>query len=110
MQEPFSHWCRRARAFFWLECKIPMFLHGIVNNFSGGAICRPDQNISPSKNTFPLSHFKRIIITEKKMETDIIHPHCAGIDIGSRSHLVAVGHGVENVKEFDVNADNLTAN
>ena len=42
------------------------------------------------------------------MEMDIIHPHCAGIDIGSRSHYVAVGQALEDVKEFGVYADDLT--
>lgn len=45
----------------------------------------------------------------KKLEMDIIHPHCAGIDIGSRSHFVAVGQGLEDVQEFGVYADDLTA-
>lgn len=39
---------------------------------------------------------------------DIINPHCAGIDIGSRSHFVAVGQGDDEVKEFGVYADDLT--
>ena len=43
-----------------------------------------------------------------KMEMDIINPHCAGIDIGSKSHFVAVGQAVEDVKEFGVYADDLT--
>ncbi len=47
-------------------------------------------------------------MTQKKMEMDIINPHCAGIDIGSRSHFVAVGQGVDDVKEFGVYADDLT--
>jgi len=42
------------------------------------------------------------------MEMDIINPHCAGIDIGSRSHYVAVGQALEDVKEFGVYADDLT--
>ncbi len=29
---------------------------------------------------------------KKKMQLDIINPNCAGIDIGSKSHYVAVGH------------------
>jgi transposase len=44
----------------------------------------------------------------KKMQMDIINPHCAGIDIGSRSHFVAVGQALEDVKEFGVYADDLT--
>ena len=43
------------------------------------------------------------------MELDIINPNCAGIDIGSKSHFVAVGHALEDVKEFGVYADDLTA-
>ena len=38
---------------------------------------------------------------------DIINPHCAGIDIGSRSHFVAVGQGDKDVEEFGVYADDL---
>jgi transposase len=32
----------------------------------------------------------------------IIHPHTAGIDVGSRSHMVAVDQVKENVREFGV--------
>lgn len=44
-----------------------------------------------------------------KLAMDIVHPHCAGIDIGSRSHFVAVEQGLEDVKESGVYADDLTA-
>lgn len=44
---------------------------------------------------------------KKKLEMDIINPHCAGIDIGSRSHFVAVGQGLDDVQEFGVYADDL---
>ena len=47
-------------------------------------------------------------MAKKKLEMDIINPHCAGIDIGSRSHFVAVGQALEDVKEFGVYADDLT--
>lgn len=40
-----------------------------------------------------------------KIEMDIINPHCAGIDIGSRSHFVAVGQGEKDVQQFGVYAD-----
>ena len=43
-----------------------------------------------------------------KLEMDIINPHCAGIDIGSKSHYVAVGQDLTDVKEFGVYADDLT--
>ena len=42
-----------------------------------------------------------------KLEMDIINSHCAGIDIGSKSHYVAVGQALEDVKEFGVYADDL---
>ena len=41
-----------------------------------------------------------------KMEMDIINTHCAGIDIGGRSHFVAVGQGTDDVKEDTVQATN----
>lgn len=46
---------------------------------------------------------------KQKMEMDIINPQCAGIDIGSRSHFVAIGQQLTDVKEFGVYADDLTA-
>jgi transposase len=48
-------------------------------------------------------------MTQKKMQLDIVNANCAGIDIGSKSHFVAVGQGLEDVKEFGVYADDLTA-
>jgi transposase len=48
-------------------------------------------------------------VTTKKMELDIINPNCAGIDVGSKSHFIAVGQALEDVKEFGVYADDLTA-
>jgi len=48
-------------------------------------------------------------MAKKKMEMDIINPHCAGIDIGSRSHFVAVGQALEDVKEFGVYSDDQLA-
>lgn len=39
----------------------------------------------------------------------IVHPHSAGIDVGSRSHYVAIGQGKEDVKEFGVYNEDLSA-
>ena len=39
---------------------------------------------------------------------DIINSNAAGIDIGSKSHYVAVGQALEDVKEFGVYAEELT--
>lgn len=33
---------------------------------------------------------------------EIVNPHAAGIDVGSRSHFVAVGQGTDQVREFGV--------
>lgn len=42
------------------------------------------------------------------MEMEIINYDAGGIDIGSRSHYVAVGQSLEDVKEFGVYAEDLT--
>lgn len=36
------------------------------------------------------------------MEMEIINPDCAGIDVGSRSHYVAIGQSIQDVREFGV--------
>src|SRR5690554_4308622 len=46
---------------------------------------------------------------KKKMKMDIINPSAAGIDVGSRSHFVAVGQSTEDVKKFGVYAEDLTS-
>jgi transposase len=43
----------------------------------------------------------------KKVVMEIIHPNAAGIDVGSRSHFVAVGQGPDDVKEFGVYNEDL---
>lgn len=45
---------------------------------------------------------------KKKLELEIVNSNAAGIDIGSRSHFVAVGQGEQDVKEFGVYAQDLT--
>lgn len=39
---------------------------------------------------------------EKKISLEVVNPNAAGIDIGSRSHWVAVGQNAEDVKQFGV--------
>lgn len=46
---------------------------------------------------------------KKKASLEIIHSHSAGIDIGSRSHFVAIGQDKEDVKEFGVYNEDLFA-
>jgi transposase len=45
----------------------------------------------------------------KKISMEIVNPNAAGIDIGSRSHFVAVGQGSDDVREFGVYNDDLKA-
>ena len=53
---------------------------------------------------------KRFLMTKrKKMEMEIINPNAGGIYIGSKSHFVAVGQSLEDVKEFGVYAADLTS-
>ncbi len=47
-------------------------------------------------------------MTKKKLSLKIINDLAAGIDVGSRSHFVAVGQELEDVKEFGVYAEDLT--
>ena len=37
---------------------------------------------------------------EKQISLEVVNPNAAGIDIGSRSHWVAVGQDAQDVKEF----------
>lgn len=43
----------------------------------------------------------------KKITMEVVNPNAAGIDIGSRSHFVAVGQGLEDVREFGVYNEDL---
>ena len=40
---------------------------------------------------------------------EIVNPYAAGIDVGSRSHWVAVGQQAEDIKEFGVYNEDLLA-
>ena len=39
---------------------------------------------------------------KKIINMEIVNPHAAGIDVGSRSHYVAVNQDTQNIKEFGV--------
>jgi transposase len=45
----------------------------------------------------------------KKISLEVVHPNAAGIDIGSRSHWVAVGQDAEDIKEFGVYSEDQFA-
>jgi transposase len=45
----------------------------------------------------------------KKMPLTVVNPHAAGIDVGSRTHFVAIGQEQKDVKSFGVYAEDLTS-
>lgn len=46
---------------------------------------------------------------KEEMALDVVNPQAAGIDVGSRSHYVAIGQRDEDVKEFGVYNEDLMA-
>jgi len=46
---------------------------------------------------------------KKQISLEVVHPNAAGIDIGSRSHWVAVGQNAEDIKEFGVYSEDQIA-
>ena len=46
---------------------------------------------------------------EKQIPLTVINPQAAGIDVGSRTHFVAIGQEQKDVKSFGVYAEDLTA-
>ena len=48
-------------------------------------------------------------MAKRKLEMEIINPNAAGIDIGSRSHFVAIDQDLSDVREFGVYAQDMKA-
>ena len=46
-------------------------------------------------------------MAKKRVEMEIINPNAAGIDIGSRSHFVAINQDHSDVREFGVYAEDM---
>ena len=46
--------------------------------------------------------------SKESIKMQILNPNAAGIDIGSRSHFVAIGQGLSDVREFGVYSTDLT--
>ena len=46
-------------------------------------------------------------MAKRKINMDVINPNAAGIDIGSRSHFVAINQDIDDVREFGVYAQDL---
>ncbi len=44
---------------------------------------------------------------KKNVKIEVINHHCAGIDIGSRSHFLAVGQELSDVRELGLYANDL---
>jgi len=44
---------------------------------------------------------------KKNVSMEIVNPHAAGIDVGSRSHFIAIGQQEKEVKEFGVYDEDL---
>src|SRR3954470_5929596 len=59
----------------------------------------------------PLEHFLYYLKSamKKKVPMEMINPNAAGIDVGSRSHFVAIGQGCADVREFGVYNEDLQA-
>lgn len=46
---------------------------------------------------------------KENVKMEVVNPDACGIDVGSRSHFVAVGQGADDVKEFGVYNEDLMA-
>jgi transposase len=49
------------------------------------------------------------MLMNKKVSMEIINANAAGIDVGSRSHFVAIGQSKDDVREFGVYNEDLKA-
>lgn len=49
-----------------------------------------------------LSTKKKLTMMKKQISMNVINPHAAGIDVGSRSHYASVGQQPEEIREFGV--------
>jgi transposase len=94
--------------------KAPGGIPGQLINFNGGhtIVCTPIRIIFKHKSTSSQSLFTHLIkkkMKQKKVSMKIVNTHCAGIDVGSRSHYVAIGQMDSEVREFGVYAQDLRA-
>jgi transposase len=48
-------------------------------------------------------------MSKKTMSLEVVNPNATGIDIGSRSHWVAIGQDAQDVKEFGVYSEDNEA-
>ncbi len=45
--------------------------------------------------------------SKKSIKMEVVNANAAGIDIGSKSHLVAIGQGIDHVREYGVYSSEL---
>jgi transposase len=50
-----------------------------------------------------------MLMNNNEISMQVVNPHAAGIDVGSRSHFVAIGQGSGDVREFGVYNEDLQA-
>jgi transposase len=83
---------------------MPLFTAEAVVEFTGDLPRRiPNRKVLSCTPTFPEGFFyKNTIMKSNELSLQLIHLHAAGIDIGSRSHMVAVDQNKDNVRQFGV--------
>ena len=45
---------------------------------------------------------KILNMEKKQMSLEVVNPNAAGIDVGSKSHWVAIGQDAEDIRKFGV--------
>ena len=45
--------------------------------------------------------------TKKGVDFEVVNPHCAGIDVGGKFHVVAIGQSEEETVQFDCFTEDL---
>ena len=66
-------------------------------------------NLAFSKIDLGILNLSLWIKLGRKNALEVVNPNAVGIDIGSRSHWVAVGQNAQDVKEFGVYSDDHQA-
>jgi transposase len=67
------------------------------------------QKSTPSEYFFKPKTRKKIDQKTEKMAMEVVNPHAAGIDIGSRSHCVSIGQKEQDIRQFGVFNEDLKA-
>jgi transposase len=64
----------------------------------------PDRNIFKvlELHSMELLNLNFLDMNKKQMSLEVVNPNAGGIDVGSRSHWVAIGQDAEDIREFGV--------